>query len=299
MSYDVAPPSIAHPASTVVVLRGNPAAPVDSHPQIFMVRRTRGASFFGGAFVFPGGRVDPADGAPDADRWCDGVETARAHFPDLADRPDEAIGYHLAALRELFEEAGILLARDRNGQIVTTGDPATGVRFDEHRHALHSGERTLRDIVEAEGLRPALQALHPLAHWVTPINEPKRFDTRFFLARMPEGQTPLHDSLETTESRWMTAAEALERYQRDELVLAPPTWRTLWDLAGFESTEAILAWSRAQTIVQMQPHPYEEDGTKMLLLPGDPRYPGPRPGAPPPETRFVFDRGRWRATRAR
>ncbi len=206
------------------------------------------------------------------------------------------MAYHIAAMRELFEEAGVLLARDRTGQFIVTTDPATRVRFDEHRHALHSGQRTLRDIVDSESLRLALHVLRPLAHWVTPVVEPKRFDTRFFLACMPDGQVPLHDSLETTESRWMTATEALAQCREDEIVLAPPTWRTLQDLSRFSTIAEILDWLGNQTIMKMQPMPYEERGRKMLLLPGDPLNPEPFNGESPAETRFVLDHGRWRAT---
>ena len=292
-------PAPAHPASTVVLVRERPGASGGTPPELFMVRRTRGTSFFGGAFVFPGGRVDQADHVTDADEWCDGADMARVHFADLAAEPDTAIAYHLAAMRELFEEAGVLLARDRTGQFIVTSDPATQLRFDDHRHALHDGERSLRAIVDAEGLRLALHVLRPLAHWVTPVVEPKRFDARFFLACMPDGQVPLHDSLETTESRWMTAAEALEHCRRDEIVLAPPTWCTLRDLSQFDSVAAMLDWLRTQTIVRMEPMPYEADGRKMLLLPGDPLHPEPARGDSPAETRFVLDRGRWRATSPR
>ncbi|MDE3156363.1 MAG: NUDIX domain-containing protein [Acidobacteriota bacterium] len=288
-------PAPARPAATVVLLRDRPGAPERTPPDILMVRRTRGTSFFGGAFVFPGGRVDEADRATDADEWCDGADMARTHFADLVNRPDVGVSYHVAAMRELFEEAGVLLARDRTGQFIVTTDPATRVRFDEHRHALHSGGRSLRSIVDAEGLRLALHALRPLSHWVTPVIEPKRFDTRFFVACMPDGQVPLHDSLETTESRWMTAAGALDLCRRDEIVLAPPTWRTLQDLSRFDSIAAILDWLPRQPIVRMQPMPYDIDGRKMLLLPGDPLNPEPYPGDSPPETRFVLDEGRWRA----
>jgi 8-oxo-dGTP pyrophosphatase MutT (NUDIX family) len=261
-----------------------------------MVRRTRATSFFGGAYVFPGGRVDAADRLAD-ESWCDGIEALHAKFPDLA--REEATGYATAAARELFEEAGVLLARGADGQIVRTDDAAAQARYDAHRHAIHCGERTLRDVLAAERLRLALDRFVPFAHWITPVNEPKRFDTRFFLARMPAGQRPMHDAGETTDSLWIGAAEALERFRRDEIVLAPPTWGTLRDLARFATVEETVAWGARARMTAIQPRPYEEAGRRMLLLPGDPLNPEPCRGEPPDETRFVLDStGRWRAGRA-
>lgn len=281
---------VPRPASTVVVVRDATV------PEILMVRRAQGQSFFGGAYVFPGGRVDAADRADEAGLWCDGVEAARDRFPALA--AGEALAYHVAAVRELFEEAGVLLARGPDGGTVRVGSAEVQARYDAHRHAVHAGKATLRDVIEAERLRLALDLLLPFAHWITPTSEPKRFDARFFVARMPEGQRPMHDAGETTEAVWVAATEALARCARDEIVLAPPTWRTLWDLARQADVDAIFAWASRQTIGPIQPMPHEEAGRQMLLLPGDPLNPAPFPGEAAPETRFILDdKGRWRAAR--
>jgi len=251
-----------------------------------------------GAYVFPGGRVDAVDLKADSS-WCDGLDEAREHWPDLD--PGEAVGYHVAAMRELFEEAGVLLARTAAGDFATEADTASAARITDARAALHRGDVDLKSVVVAERLRLALDALLPLAHWVTPAVEAKRFDARFFVARVPEGQAARHDALETTHGIWMTAAEALARCHRGEIALPPPTWSTLRDLARFESVEAILASTHNRAIFRREPRLFEEDGVPMLVVPGDPLYPAPaaeRMTVVHAETRFILDGDAWRASRA-
>jgi 8-oxo-dGTP pyrophosphatase MutT (NUDIX family) len=267
------------PASTVVVLRDTPRG-----PEVFLVRRHESTAFMGGAHVFPGGRVDAADrdGGPS---WCDGVDHAAAQLPDI-DRV-EAIAYHVAAARELFEEAGVLLA-----------NTATREHFVNDRAELHAGRATLRSIVEREGLRLALDALVLFAHWVTPPIDTRQFDTRFFLTRVPPHQTPIHDDTETTHSTWMTPAAAIAAAASDTIVLPPPTWTTLRELEPFSSVDAALHWARTRRIARRQPKMVEDDGRRMLLIPGDPLYPESSDPEPPRETRFVAAGKRWRAGHA-
>lgn len=288
--------AFASPAATCVLLRP-PAEAAGGPPEIFLVRRHQRASFMAGAYVFPGGRVDQADrGAEEA--WCDGLDAARAHWPDLD--PAEAVAYHVAALRELFEEAGVLLARDRTGRLVAEGADAVTPRLTASRRAIHAGGTNLRAVMLGEGLRLALDALLPLAHWVTPAFEAKRFDARFFVTRVPDGQSARHDAAETIDSAWMTAAVALERCRLGEIALPPPTWSTLADLARFGSLDAVLASTEHRAIVRREPQYVEEDGVAMLVLPGDPFYPAPaaeRITAVHAETRFILEERRWRASR--
>ena len=284
-----------HPAATVIVLRDAGLA-----PEVFMVRRHEGTAFLGGAHVFPGGRVDASDRETAHERWCDGIAGAAARFADLP--PVDAVAYHVAAARELFEEAGVLLARDAAGEFVSLAGASARARIAQDRRDVHGRGLTLADIVEREGLRLALDALVPFAHWVTPPIDVRRFDTRFFVARMPSRQTPAHDETETTESVWMTAAEAIARCERDEIVLPPPTWTTLREIEPFGSVDAVMAWARARRIARREPMFLEQDGQKMLLLAGDPLNPERPPGddvPPPVETRFVLAHGRWRARAAR
>lgn len=277
------------PAATVVVLRDSPAG-----PEVFLVRRHEGTAFMGGAHVFPGGRVDEADRGGD-DRWCDGIAHARQQMPGLT--ADAAVAFHVAAARELFEEAGVLLARDAAGAFVSLAG-AGHHRFKQDRTAVHSGAATLRAVVERERLRLSLDALIVFAHWVTPPIDTRQFDTRFFMTRVPPQQTPAHDDTETTHSVWMTPSAAIAQSVGGAIVLPPPTWSTLRELEPFQTVDAALEWARARRVVARQPLLLEQEGVRMLVVPGDPLHPDPAGDEPLAETRFVFVDRRWRAERA-
>jgi 8-oxo-dGTP pyrophosphatase MutT (NUDIX family) len=279
------------PAATVVMLRDGPGG-----PEVFMVRRHQGTAFMGGAHVFPGGRVDAAD-RDAADAWCDGMNHAVEQLPDLAG--EDAVAYHVAAARELFEEAGVLLARDRSGRIVSLTGPDVHARFMACRHAVHDGETTLRRVVESERLRLSLDALVLFAHWVTPPIDTRQFDTRFFMTRVPPDQAPAHDDTETIDSAWIAPADALAQALRGDIVLPPPTWTTLRELEPFASVVDALAWGRQHRVVRRMPKLVEDGGRRMLLLPGDPLYPEAPADEPPAESRFVFVEERWRPERSR
>ena len=279
------------PASTVVVLRDAPRG-----PEAFMVRRHEGSAFMGGAYVFPGGRVDAADEQADAS-WCDGLEHADRQLATLA--PAGARAYHVAAARELFEEAGVLLARAAGGGFVSLAGAEAHDRFRQYRHEVHGEAAAFRTILRRERLRLALDALVLFAHWVTPPIDTRQFDTRFFLTRVPPDQTPAHDETETTHGHWMTPAGAIAQAVAGDIILPPPTWTTLRELEAFATVEAALAWGRERRVERRQPRLVEQDGRRLLLLPGDPLHPDPPEGEPPVETRFVFVERGWRAERAR
>lgn len=283
-------PANPRPAATVVVLRDSSAG-----PEVFMVRRHEGTAFMGGAHVFPGGRVDAADGDGD-EGWCDGIAHAARQLDTLS--PAEAVAYHVAAARELFEEAGVLLARDARGAFVPLAG-ADRERFKHDRTNVHEGRTRLRAVLEREHLRLALDALVLFAHWVTPPIDSRQFDTRFFMTRVPPHQTPAHDEAETTHSTWVTPADAIAQAIAGDIVLPPPTWTTLRELEPFTSVEEALAWARRRRVVRRMPQLLEQDGLRMLLLPGDPLHPDAGVEAPALETRFVFVDRRWRAERGR
>jgi 8-oxo-dGTP pyrophosphatase MutT (NUDIX family) len=165
-------------------------------------------------------------------------------------------------------------------------DRASG--HDPHRVA------AVRELFEEAGVRVALDALVPWAHWVTPPLEARRFDTRFFAARAPANQTPAPDGRETTEGAWMTPSDALGRAGRDELLLPPPTWTSLRELEPFTTVADALQWARQRRIVRREPKLVERDGRRLLFLPGDPENWTPELDATPIETRFVLTDGRWR-----
>jgi len=281
----------ARPAATVVVLRDSAAG-----PEVFMVRRHQGTAFMGGAHVFPGGRVDAADHGAD-EAWCDGIPQAALQLDELPRA--EALAYHVAASRELFEEAGVLLARDAHGRFVPLAGAADHERFSQDRQDVHGGRTPLRSIIEREHLRLGLDTLVLFAHWVTPPIDTRQFDTRFFMTRVPPQQVPVHDDTETTHSVWMTPAVAIAQAMNLEIVLPPPTWTTLRELEPFRSVDDALAWARRRRVVRRMPLLFEQDGRSLLVVPGDPLHPEAAGDEPPAETRFVKDEGRWRAERVR
>ncbi len=180
-----------------------------------MLRRTTAAAFASGMYVFPGGKVDTADG--------DG---------------DEA--FVIAAIRECYEEAGVLLATDAAGYMATDGHPALA-----HRQAVYDGAIDLRALCAEHGLRPAADHLVWLSRWVTPSGEAaRRFDTRFFVAMAPAGQTSHHDDNETVASEWVRPLDALRRQQAGELSMMPPTVRSLEFLADCRDAAQALAIAR-------------------------------------------------------
>jgi 8-oxo-dGTP pyrophosphatase MutT (NUDIX family) len=273
----------------VVVLRDSAAG-----PEVFLVRRHERTAFMGGAHVFPGGRVDAGDRDVADAMWCDGIAVASAQLTGLS--AADAMAFHVAALRELFEEAGVLLAHDASGAFVSLGGAEVHARFKQYRADVHTGTRSMRDVMEREGVRLALDAVVSFAHWVTPPIDVRQFDTRFFLTRVPPDQTPAHDDTETTHSTWATSADALARAVRDEIVLPAPTWTTLRELEPFRTVEEALAWARQRHVVRRMPQLVEQDGLRMLVLPGDPLHPETTDD-PPLETRFVQTSNRWRAQR--
>ena len=279
---------VPQPASTVLVLRDSPAG-----PEVFMVRRHEGTAFMAGAHVFPGGRVDAGDRETADEAWCDGVEYAASQ---LADMPAaDAMAYHVAAARELFEEAGVLLARDARGSFVSLADADSHARFKQYRGEVHAGSLTLRAVLEREALRLALDTLVHFSHWVTPPVDTRRFDTRFFITRVPPHQTPAHDDTETTHSSWLTASDAIASAVAGDIILPPPTWTTIREIEPFATVDEALAWARGRRVVRREPRALERNGVRMLLLPGDPLHPQPAGDEATSETRFVLVDRRWRA----
>jgi 8-oxo-dGTP pyrophosphatase MutT (NUDIX family) len=204
-----------------------------------MLRRTLKAVFASGMFVFPGGAVDGADRSPEVEAWCDGLTDA--HASSLLEVVSGGLGYWIAAIRECFEEAGVLLARDGEGRVVRFDDPSVEARYQEHRTAVHGGTLRLIDLCAGEGLRLATDSIHYVSHWVTPVGEPRRFDTRFFVARAPQAQEPLHDDHETIASLWVRPADALARHAAGDLAMITPTTTNLQFLLPHATADAALA----------------------------------------------------------
>jgi len=160
-------------------------------------------------------------------------------------------------------------------------------------------QAAVRELREEANLSVAPTDLAPLAHWVTPEIEIRRYDTRFFIARMPAGQDPRHDDGEMTAMAWLSPKLAIARFERRELLLPPPTWTTIRQLEKLASIDAVFAWARQRTVVRVMPGFIKTDTQVMLTLPGDPLFPTIPGWEVPEETRFVLEDGaRWQPLKA-
>ncbi|MHB9096383.1 MAG: NUDIX hydrolase [Syntrophales bacterium] len=292
------PVKILRDAATVILLRDRSGGPYE----LFLMRRHAGQAFMGGAYVFPGGRLDDADKDPRLAACTGAVSAAEARrLLQETDLPEAtALGLFLAAIRETFEEAGVLLARDTAGRPIDLTDPETADRFAAYRLELHEGRITMLDLVRRESLCYAPDLLIPYSHWITPEFEPRRFDTRFFLARLPGGQVALHDRMELTESCWVTPASALAEHAAGRIVLMPPTLKTIEELQAFSGIEPLFAAARSQRLFTIFPEAFRTADCFGVLLPHDAEYTlaafkqPPRPGE---TSRVVMQDGIWK-TRA-
>jgi len=157
----------------------------------------------------------------------------------------------------------------------------------------------VRELQEEANVYITIDDLQPFAHWVTPEIEIRRYDTRFFIARMPEGQTAKHDDSETTALEWLSPSAAIARFERRELLLPPPTWTTIRQLAPRTSIDDVLAWAKSRPIVRVMPGFFKNGDEVTLTLPGDPTFPTIPGWEVPEETRFVLEQGsRWAPRKA-
>ncbi|RJP35613.1 MAG: NUDIX hydrolase [Actinobacteria bacterium] len=238
-----------------------------------MLRRHASSVFAAGMFVFPGGAVEECDCEEGTAGLCAGIglQEAASIIAD-APSPEQALGLFVAGVRETFEEAGILLACEASGKLLSyRGEGAA--RFAARREAIRDGEITFREMILRENLSLALDRLVYFAHWITPELSPIRFDTRFFLAPAPPGQGAFHDDIETTAHVWIAPREALARNEKGALAMLPPTMVNLMNLARFSSVEDALASSVGRDIPVVAPQVSFEGGRMRLLLPADPDSP--------------------------
>ena len=242
--------------------------------EVFMLRRTFNAAFASGMFVFPGGKVDDVDGVDEIAELCDGLTDT--HASSLLGIANGGLAYWVACIRECFEEAGVLLARhESTGDVVRFDDEETAQRFEAERENIHDGSVALLDLCKREGLRLTTDDIHYVSHWITPMGERRRFDTRFFIARAPQAQEPLHDDGETIESFWISPQEAIERAHEKDLMLMPPTKANIEFLLPFKTADEVLAAAAQvgtpQTILPKLK--IDSDGRVLgIAMPGDPDY---------------------------
>ncbi|MFY9782365.1 MAG: hypothetical protein WAK12_02365 [Acidimicrobiales bacterium] len=252
---------IPRPAATVLTIRDRP-----NGYEILMLRRNLRSDFVGGAYVFPGGAVDSSD-----------VETERQVYglSDVAaskrlDVESGGLAYYVACLRELFEEAGLLIACDEDGRVVSFTDVGDIKRMAAQRRAVNAGELDFLTMMRDEGLLLDLRGLEYLAHWITPVGPPRRYDTRFFVALAPSDQRATHDAGETVADQWIRPADALAAQERGEFEMILPTIRNLRAVADFSSAQDVLDYARSlETIDCVEPQIVERDGAIVILTPGD------------------------------
>jgi 8-oxo-dGTP pyrophosphatase MutT (NUDIX family) len=225
-------------------------------PQVLLLRRHRRSGFAADAWVFPGGTVDAGDRDPELVGRLDGPSPQEWARRLELDDPAEALGYVAAALREAFEETGILLARRDPALPPAEADPEA---LEVARRALLSNVVSLRDVAVGSGLRLAGDDVLYLAHWITPEPEPRRYDTRFFLARAPEGAEGTHHEEEMTDALWCTAAEGVERFRAGEMKMLPPTVKTLQRLAPFRSFAEARAALQDARVAPIMPRMHVRD----------------------------------------
>ena len=248
------------PAATLVLTRDTAEG-----PEVLLLQRSWNAAFLPGYFVFPGGAVDEHE--PGGRAHALGPDDAE--ISQIMSLDEGGADYMLAAVRECFEEAGILLAVDRRGRLIDADHPVHG-----DRQALFEGRLSLADLCRRHDLILPLDRLAYLSHWVTPPGPPRRFDTRFFVARAPEGQIASHDGVETIDHLWIRPTEALAQHREGHRLLGLPTLRTLRLLSDFDSTEALLRYAHAHPpeAHPNQPWPARKQGRPVLLEPGAPAY---------------------------
>lgn len=258
-------------------------------PEVLLVRRHERAGDFANASVFPGGLVEATDADPELAPPESGFSAPRA-LAELGEPLPEADAraLYVAACRELFEEAGLLLAMPIDGE-------AFG-RLCALRGGLQAGTESFRAILARESFVLALGQLLPFARWITPEFQPRRWDTRFFAAEAPPGQLAVCDGQETSEAVWLRPTAALAAYRAGDHLLAPPTFRVLEDLARFTTVAVTLESLRGTGPPRpILPVPLRSAPTRTLLYPGDRDYPG---GAATGTNRIILDGGRWKSERS-
>lgn len=236
-----------------------------------MLQRTLNAAFAKGMYVFPGGRVDANDAESTLEKYCDGRTDEEASA--LLGLPFGGLSYWVAVIRECFEEAGVLLARHAHGsEVIGFKDDAKIARFSIARHEVHEGKLSMMQLCNVEDLRLITDNIHYVSHWITPLGESRRFDTRFFIARAPDAQEPLHDDSETIDSLWVTPADALQRQSDGVLAMMPPTIRNLEFLLPHGTTASALSAAQkigTPTAIVPQLRIDDEGRVVGVSLPGD------------------------------
>ena len=250
-------PATPRPAATILLIRDGRQG-----LEVFMVVRHHQIDFASGALVFPGGRVDPGDHDLAADT-------------SLVPQPRWDMPFRIAAIRETFEECGVLLARPLGQDRLVTGAELRVIE-DAHRAALNKGQVDFATVLNSHGLVPATDRLEHYAHWITPANQPKRYDTQFYLVEAPAEHLAVHDGHESVDSLWIRPAQALADTEAGKFKLVFATMKNLEKLARRSCVADALAMAKASMVVTVQPKSTRLDGIRRkLVIPVEAGYGGP------------------------
>jgi len=255
-------PAIPMPSATVTLVRDT-----QHGIEVLMMRRNLKSGFVPGMYVFPGGGLDDDDLSFKNNGLCNCLDdTAASSTLGVA---ADGLAYWAAAIREAFEESGLLLARQGDG-IIALDNADTAARMDEHRRRLNAGVVGFAALLQTENLQLAADQLTYFAHWITPVSAPRRYDTRFFMAEAPAGQVPLQDDRETIAAEWVSPGDALSRHGRGEFEMRTPTVRTLETFADFDRVTSLRQGLGKQGNVRAVLPRIGRDGRR--ILPGEPGY---------------------------
>ena len=250
------------PAATVILMREE----IKGDFEIFMVKRSS-RSTFGSLYVFPGGKLDPEDSENDLYPYCEGMNNEEAS-KQLGIK-DNGLSFWIACIRECFEEVGVLLTNPDDSILQDT------YKLTKLRKELNNKEITFKEICVSESLRLRTKNIVPCAHWITPDIETKRFDTRFFLAKVNAKQLASHDGFELTESFWIKPADALAKLKNGEMNMILPTIKNIEKLAEFSSSEEAFNYFQGlgdNAIPPILPKFIKRDGEWIGFLPGEEGY---------------------------
>lgn len=256
-------PAVPMPSATVTIVRD-----AGRGIEVLMMKRNLKSGFVPGMYVFPGGGLDDTDLLFKNNNLCNCLDDASAS--GALGLSCDGLAYWVAAIREAFEESGLLLARNEAGEMISLADPQMAQRFTEHRSQLNAGAAAFPALLQMESLQLAADQLTYFAHWITPVGLPRRYDTRFFMAEAPAGQEPLQDERETIAATWVSPGDALSRHQRGEFEMRTPTVRTLESFADYDTVANLRRGLAAQRDVRVMLPRIGPDGRR--VLPGEPGY---------------------------
>jgi 8-oxo-dGTP pyrophosphatase MutT (NUDIX family) len=243
------------PAATIMLLRDGAEG-----MEVFMVVRHHQIDFASGALVFPGGKLDAGDQDPALRERCDCDDALGA----------AELAIQVAAIREAFEECGVLLARPKGSQQFIGADRLQVL--EPWRDRLHKGKASMMEFLEQEDLQLACDALVPFAHWITPSMMPKRFDTYFYLAAAPEDHVAIHDGHESVDSVWIRPADALKDAEEKRRTVIFPTRMNIEKVGRTKTVTASLEAAHATEVVTVEPQMGEKDGVPVLFIPAEAGY---------------------------